>query len=158
MKLIAHSRRWSNVAASPDVTSGERPSRQRSDRPCAGLRWPRTANRVLALAERACRAASGPRSQRAPTTIRPAALDPLTTPRVVTFSHSRRSRALGYRATRTPADGRALRLVSCWSESGRNARDSKPGGQGHSDAKSYGSRNPAQVVVHPTRCGSKHEP
>ena len=46
MKLIAHSRRWSNVAASPDVTSGELPSRQRGDRPCAGLRWPRTANRA----------------------------------------------------------------------------------------------------------------
>ena len=28
--------------------------------------------------------------------------------------------ALGYRATRTPADGRALRLVSCCSESGQS--------------------------------------
>ena len=46
MKLIAHTRRWSNVAASPDLTSGERPPRQRGDRPCAGLRWPRTANRA----------------------------------------------------------------------------------------------------------------
>ena len=36
--------RWSNVAANPDVTSGERTYRQGSDRPCAGLRWPRTAN------------------------------------------------------------------------------------------------------------------
>ena len=36
--------RWSNVAANPNVTSGERAYRQGSDRPCAGLRWPRTAN------------------------------------------------------------------------------------------------------------------
>ena len=36
--------RWSNVAADPNVTSGERTYRQGSDRPCAGLRWPRTAN------------------------------------------------------------------------------------------------------------------
>ena len=36
--------RWSNVAANPNVTSGERTYRQGSDRPCAGLRWPRTAN------------------------------------------------------------------------------------------------------------------
>ena len=36
--------RCSNVAANPNVTSGERAYRQGSDRPCAGLRWPRTAN------------------------------------------------------------------------------------------------------------------
>ena len=36
--------RWSNVAANPNVTSGERAYRQGSDRPCAGLRWQRTAN------------------------------------------------------------------------------------------------------------------
>ena len=36
--------RWSNVAADPDVTSGERTYRQGSDRPCSGLRWPRPAN------------------------------------------------------------------------------------------------------------------
>ena len=36
--------RWSNVAANPNVTSGERTYRQGRDRPCAGLRWPRTAN------------------------------------------------------------------------------------------------------------------
>ena len=36
--------RWSNVAADPNVTSGERTYRQGSARPCAGLRWPRTAN------------------------------------------------------------------------------------------------------------------
>ena len=34
--------RWSNVAAGPGVTSGERPYRQGRDRLCAGLRWPRT--------------------------------------------------------------------------------------------------------------------
>ena len=32
-------------------------------------------------------------------------------------ANPRRGRALGYRATRTPADGRALRLVSCCSKS-----------------------------------------
>ena len=36
--------RWSNVAADPNVTSGERTYRQGSARPCAGLRWPRPAN------------------------------------------------------------------------------------------------------------------
>ena len=36
--------RWSNVAADPNVTSGECTYRQGSARPCAGLRWPRTAN------------------------------------------------------------------------------------------------------------------
>ena len=36
--------RCSNVAADPNVTSGERTYRQGSDRPCAGLRWPRTEN------------------------------------------------------------------------------------------------------------------
>ena len=30
----------------PNVTSGERPSRQRGDRPCAGLRLPRTTNQA----------------------------------------------------------------------------------------------------------------
>ena len=39
--------RWSNVAAGPDVTSGERAYRQGGDRPCAGLRWARTANRAF---------------------------------------------------------------------------------------------------------------
>ena len=34
--------RWSNVAAGPGVTSGERPYRQGRDCLCAGLRWPRT--------------------------------------------------------------------------------------------------------------------
>ena len=36
--------RWSNDAADPDVTSGERTYRQKSDRPCAGLRLPHPAN------------------------------------------------------------------------------------------------------------------
>ena len=71
----------------------------------------------------ACRAGSGdPRrlQARAPTTIRPAAVEPLTAPRVAALSHCRRGRALGYRATRTPADRRPLRLVSCCSEPSGN--------------------------------------
>ena len=36
--------RWPNVAAGPNVTSGERPYRQGRDRPCAGLRCFRAAN------------------------------------------------------------------------------------------------------------------
>ena len=45
-KLLAQTGRRSNVAASPDLTSDKRPPRQRGDRPCAVLRWPRTANRA----------------------------------------------------------------------------------------------------------------
>ena len=41
-----------------------------------------------------------------------------------------------------PADGRALRLVSCCSEPGSNDRDSKTGGQSHPDAESYGLWDP----------------
>ena len=55
-----------------------------------------------------------------PTTIRPAAIVPLTAPRVVGRSHSRRGRALGYRTTQTSADERSLRLVFCSSETGLN--------------------------------------
>ena len=48
--------RWSNDAADPDVTSGERTYRQGSVRPCAGFdgRARRTGvRRILALPERA---------------------------------------------------------------------------------------------------------
>ena len=61
-----------------------------------------------------------PAQPRATTTIHPAVLDALIAPRVAMFSHRCRGRALGYRATRTPADGRARCLVSCDSEPGSN--------------------------------------
>ena len=115
--------RWSNVAANPNVTSGERTYRQGSDRPCAGLRWPRTANPAsgqslhlpsalhdahplwrtqkiwtvidIEVVSQHANAADVTTAQRgvplqalqarAPTTIRPAAVDPLTAPRVATF-------------------------------------------------------------------------
>ena len=115
--------RWSNVAANPNVTSGERTYRQGSDRPCAGLRWPRTANPAsrqslhlpsalhdahplwrtpkirtvidIEVVSQHANAADVTTAQRgvplqalqarAPTTIRPAAVDPLTAPRVVTL-------------------------------------------------------------------------
>ncbi len=68
------------------------------------------------------RSSGRPARRRSAGSIRPAAVVPLTAPRVATPSHSRRRRALGYRATRTPADGRALRLVSCCSPPRRAAR------------------------------------
>ena len=115
--------RWSNVAANPNVTSGERTYRQGSDRPCAGLRWPRTANPAsgqslhlpsalydahplwrtqkiwtvidIEVVSHHANAADVTTAQRgvplqasqarAPTTIRSAAVDPLTAPRVATF-------------------------------------------------------------------------
>ena len=115
--------RWSNVAANPNVTSGERTYRQGNDRPCAGLRWPRTANPAsgqslhlpsalhdahplwrtpkiwtvmdIEVVSQHANAADVTTAQRgvplqalqarAPTTIRPAAVDPLTAPRVATF-------------------------------------------------------------------------
>ena len=141
IESIAHTGRSSDVAASPGVTSGERPSRQRGDRPCAGLRRRHTPNRASGQSSRLPSELFAPRPARAATG---ADDDPASRSRPA--HNSSRSDAqpfppqsrLGYRATRTPADGHALRLVSCWSESGRNTRDSKPGGQGHSDAKSTG--------------------
>ena len=44
--------RWSNATADPDVTSGELAYRQGRDRPCAGLRSPRTANRASGRSSR----------------------------------------------------------------------------------------------------------
>ena len=119
--------RWSNVAANPNVTSGERTYRQGNDRPCAGLRWPRTANPAsgqslhlpsalhdahplwrtqkiwtvidIEVVSQHANAADVTTAQRgvplqalqarAPTTIRPAAVDPLTAPRVATFGKTR---------------------------------------------------------------------
>ena len=148
--------RWSNVAANPNVTSGERTYRQGNDRPCAGLRWPRPANpasgQSLHLPSALHDAHPLWRTQKIWTVIdievvsqHANAADVTTAQRGVPLqafagtgadddpssrrrpshsssrsnvrSNSRRGRALGYRATRTPADGRALRLVFCCSKS-----------------------------------------
>ena len=58
----------------------------------------------------------------APTTIRPAVLDPFSPPRVARLSPFAGGRARSATALRArpPATGRALRLVSCCSESGQS--------------------------------------
>ena len=148
--------RWSNVAADPNVTSGERTCRQGSDRPCAGLRWPRTANsafgqslhmpsalydahplwrtrriwtvidiEVVSQHASCCRRDDGTAHRSTASVAGTGADDDPSSRRRPSHSssrsnvrsNSRRGRALGYRATRTSADGRALRLVFCCSKS-----------------------------------------
>ena len=99
-----------------------------------------------------------PAQPRATTTIRPSVLDALIAPRVAMFSHRCRGRALGYRATRTPADGRALCLVSCYSEPAATDRDSKGRRPRPCGLQQLRLEDPAQVAPIPARCASKQVP
>ena len=64
---IAHTGRSSDVAANPSVTAGERPSRQKGDRPCAGLRRRHTPNRASGQSSRLPSELFAPRPARAAT-------------------------------------------------------------------------------------------